>query len=69
MRALEQMDEVQKTSVFGTAVHAVLKPGRGNDGLIRARLEGEGLDVKGIGQVPPSLEDVFLDLVERAGAA
>ena len=27
-----------------------------------------GLDVKGVGQVPPSLEDVFLDLVERAGA-
>ena len=69
MRALEQMDEVQKTSVFGTAVHAVLKPGRADDGVIRARLEGEGLDVKGVGQVPPSLEDVFLDLVERAGAA
>ena len=69
MRALDQMDEIQKTTVFGTAVHAVLKPGRGDGGLIRARLEREGLDVKEVGQVAPSLEDVFLDLVERAGAA
>ena len=27
MRLLDAMDEVEKTSVFGTAVHAVLKPG------------------------------------------
>jgi ABC-2 type transport system ATP-binding protein len=69
MRVLEQMDEVQKTSVFGTAVHAVLKPGRGDSALVQARLAREGLDVKAVTQVAPSLEDVFLDLVERAGAA
>src|ERR1700730_18037929 len=28
MKALDQMEEVQKTTVFGAAVHAVLKPGQ-----------------------------------------
>jgi drug efflux transport system ATP-binding protein len=66
MRALEQMDDVEKTTIFGTAVHAVLKPGRGDIGALRARLERLGLNVTAIDRVMPSLEDVFLDVVEKA---
>jgi len=69
MRALDRMDEIEKTTVFGTAVHAVLKLGRGDGGTVRARLEQAGLDIRAVGRVAPSIEDVFLDLVERAGAA
>ena len=68
MRALDRMDEIQKTTVFGTAVHAVLTPGRGDGGVIRDRLTAAGLDIRALGQVQPSLEDVFLDVVETAGA-
>jgi hypothetical protein len=32
-------------------------------------LRAEGIEVTSIGAVAPSLEDVFLDVVERAGAA
>jgi ABC-2 type transport system ATP-binding protein len=66
MRALDQMDDVQKTTIFGTAVHAVLKPGRGDTGPMGERLRAAGLDILSIDQVTPSLEDVFLDVVERA---
>jgi ABC-2 type transport system ATP-binding protein len=69
MRTLDAMDEIQKTTVFGTAVHAVLKPGRGNGGDLAGRLRQQGLDVGAVELVPPSLEDVFLDVVEHAGAA
>jgi ABC-2 type transport system ATP-binding protein len=65
MRALDSMDEVQNTTVFGTAVHAVLKPGRADVDALRDRLESQGLEIGSIDRVMPSLEDVFLDVVER----
>jgi ABC-2 type transport system ATP-binding protein len=69
MRALEAMPEVEKTSLFGTAVHAVLTTTAIAPSALEARLEAEGLAVTDIAEVPPSLEDVFLDVVEKAGSA
>jgi ABC-2 type transport system ATP-binding protein len=66
MRVLDRMDEVEKTTVFGTAVHAVLKPGSGDVAMLRERLEQQGLTILSIDRVMPSLEDVFLDVIERA---
>jgi ABC-2 type transport system ATP-binding protein len=68
MRLLDEMPEVETTSVFGTAVHAVLKadPAASADALKR-RLTAAGVSVTGIGPVQPSLEDVFLEVAERAG--
>ena len=68
MRTLDGMDDIEKTTVFGTAVHAVLKPGVRSSGDLAGRLRQSGLDVGAVEQVPPSLEDVFLDVVEHAGA-
>jgi ABC-2 type transport system ATP-binding protein len=66
MRALEQMDQVEKTTIFGTAVHAVFRPGQADITMLRDRLVRLGLDVSAIDLVTPSLEDVFLDVVEKA---
>jgi ABC-2 type transport system ATP-binding protein len=67
MRLLDGMPEVEKTSVFGTAVHAVLKVNEdGAAATLRGRLESAGVAVNGMAAVRPSLEDVFLDVVERA---
>ena len=67
MTALEQLPDVEKTSIFGTTVHAVLRHrGVGAD-QIQAALAAAGVDVSAVGYVTPSLEDVFLDVVERAG--
>ncbi len=68
MRALDGLPEVEKTSLFGTAVHAVLRSGEFKPAALRASLEGLGVDVETIEEVPPSLEDVFLDVVDKAGA-
>jgi uncharacterized protein (DUF302 family) len=63
MRRLDQMPEVEKTSVFGTAVHAVLKPGYTEAaGRVKERLEAAGISVAGVAPVQPSLEDVFLEV-------
>jgi ABC-2 type transport system ATP-binding protein len=66
MRLLDRLPEVEKTSVFGTSVHAVL----GRDGpvdleALADRLRRAGVEVTSIGPVQPSLEDVFLEVVER----
>jgi ABC-2 type transport system ATP-binding protein len=68
MRLLDTLPSVEKTSVFGTAVHAVLKRGAGADTRpIANSLEHAGIHVEGISPVQPSLEDVFLEVVEQAG--
>ncbi len=69
MRVLDAMAEVEKTSLFGTAVHAVLR----NDGVppasIADRLRQSGIAVESIETVAPSLEDVFLDVIDRAAGS
>jgi len=60
------MKEVEKTTIFGTAVHAVLRPGQADIDMLRDRLGRLGLDVSAIDRVMPSLEDVFLDVAEKA---
>jgi len=69
MRALDAMPEVEKTSLFGTAVHAVLRGAGTAAGELTRRLQAAAIPVDGIDEVPPSLEDVFLDVVERAERA
>lgn len=67
MQALDGMPDVEKTSIFGTAVHAILHADRGmTPGTIRRRLASAGVPVIEVTPVQPSLEDVFLDVVERA---
>jgi ABC-2 type transport system ATP-binding protein len=69
MRQLDAMADVEKTSLFGTTVHAVLRSARTRPDEIRARLEGAGVHVLGVAPVAPSLEDVFLDVIDRASGS
>jgi ABC-2 type transport system ATP-binding protein len=66
MRMLDTMPEVEKTSLFGTAVHVVLRTDRAQADALVARLRAQGIAVLSVEPVSPSLEDVFLDVVERA---
>jgi drug efflux transport system ATP-binding protein len=68
MRALDDMPEVEKTSIFGTAVHAVLRSSDVTPETIAARLNAAGIPPVSCTRVEPSLEDVFLDVAERTAA-
>jgi ABC-2 type transport system ATP-binding protein len=65
MRALDEVEQVEKTSLFGTAVHAILRK-TGDLEPVRRRLREASIDVASIEPVQPSLEDVFLEVVDRA---
>ena len=72
MHRLDEIPEIEKTSIFGTSVHAILRTRDISPAMIAARLRDAGIEAE-IKVVEPSLEDVFLDVVERsveqAGAA
>ena len=68
MRALDAMPEVEKTSLFGTAVHAVLRSAALDTATIRAAsARRRPAASQSLEPVTPSLEDVFLDVVETGG--
>ena len=66
MRALDGIPEIEKTTIFGTAVHAVLSTPDVDLQALTQRLNAGGLAISAIDRVMPSLEDVFLDVVEHA---
>jgi hypothetical protein len=68
MALLDQHPLVEKTSLFGTAVHAVLRSRDVDAATLAAELTSHGIAVQSLGLVAPSLEDVFLDVVDRVGA-
>jgi len=56
---------VEKTSLFGTSVHAVLRSRDTSAADLEAALRSAGRPVESLTPVVPSLEDVFLDVVDR----
>jgi ABC-2 type transport system ATP-binding protein len=67
MRLLDARPEVQKTSLFGTAVHVVLKTRASGGTDVGAWMRAAALPFERVDVVEPSLEDVFLEVVEAAG--
>ena len=67
MQVLDALPAVEKTSLFGTSVHAVLRNASTPAETIERALRDAGIEVQSVGAVSPSLEDVFLDVVERTG--
>ena len=65
MSWLDTSPEVEKTTLFGTAVHAVLRSPAVRIESLRDGLQAAGLAVTTMAPVVPSLEDVFLDVVDR----
>lgn len=68
MTVLDKTPFVEKTSLFGTAVHAVLRPKSGSADEVKSTLAAQQISVSSIEPVIPSLEDVFLDVVDRLEA-
>ena len=66
MRALDGLPDVEKTSIFGTSVHAVFRTAGTDPADLGSRLRENGVSDASVAFVEPSLEDVFLDLAERS---
>ena len=64
--ALRHRPEVRRAALFGDSVHVTLVRGTGW-ATVGAALAAQGLAVRGVEPVNPSLEDVFLDVMAEAG--
>jgi ABC-2 type transport system ATP-binding protein len=63
MRALEGMDGVREVAVFGGGLHVTVDNREAIPG-IRQKLESQGIEVKRLEQIEPSMEDVFVAMIE-----
>jgi ABC-2 type transport system ATP-binding protein len=65
--ALERLGRepaVREVTLFGTAVHASVTDAEATAPAVRAALEAAGIRVEQLGRITPSLEDVFVSLIE-----
>lgn len=62
--ALDTVPGVKKASLFGNGVHVVVKQAQAAVPLLVSRLEACGIRVVRAERISPSLEDVFVSLIE-----
>ena len=68
LEVIERSPEVARAGLYGRAIHAVMR-NEGGEPAVRSLLAREGITVHGMRRIEPSLEDVFVALVERSGGA
>ena len=64
---LDGLDEVEDATMVGRAVHVVVANETAAREGILAALEGEGVELREVRRVRPTLEDVFVSLVRKSG--
>ena len=72
MRALEGAPGMSDVAVFGGGLHVTVDDVAQAEAAIRERLAANGIELRRIGEIAPSMEDVFVALIEaeeRKGAA
>ena len=66
---LADSEEVLTAGLVGRTVHAAVRGAEEGERRVRRLLEEEGIEIREIREVTPSLEDVFVSLVAAAGGA
>jgi ABC-2 type transport system ATP-binding protein len=64
MRALERVEGVLDVAVFGSGLHVTVDEIDATSARIREALGAKGIDIRSLGQIDPSMEDVFVALIE-----
>jgi len=64
MEIIRPMNQVKEVALFGDAIHVVLAQGESLD-AVRDNVVSRGFKIDRIGAIVPSLEDVFVSLIEE----
>jgi ABC-2 type transport system ATP-binding protein len=64
MRALEGLAGVHDVAVFGGGLHVTVDEIEATSARVRERLAAKGIEVRKLEQIEPSMEDVFVALIE-----
>jgi ABC-2 type transport system ATP-binding protein len=69
VEALQGAPEVLQAGLFGRAVHVMVRDLESAAVALPARLAAQGVRLRSMEPIPPSLEDVFVALITEAGGA
>lgn len=64
MRALEGVPGIDEVAVFGAGLHVTVTDVAEAGGRIRETLGSRGIQVRRLDPIPPSMEDLFVSLIE-----
>jgi ABC-2 type transport system ATP-binding protein len=64
MRALESVSGVVEVAVFGGGLHVTVDDVEATSARVRGALAAKGIEVKRLERIEPSMEDVFVALIE-----
>jgi ABC-2 type transport system ATP-binding protein len=62
---ISALPQVREAALFGAGLHAVVEDVSGAMKAIRSELQGRGVEIQRMEQVLPSMEDVFVSLIEE----
>lgn len=65
MKALEPLEEVHDVAVFGAGLHVTVRDPRRAEAQVREALGRRGIGITRLEAIPPSMEDVFVALIEE----
>ncbi len=66
LEILEEQSYVQETSIFGNKIHISVNENSDHESEIKTVLtDKNGIQIKSIGKIVPTLEDVFIHLLEK----
>ena len=64
MEKIEKLDTVKEAALFGNSIHAVAPDAAKAIDAIKALISGAGVKEFSVLRIEPSLEDVFVSLIE-----
>lgn len=64
MGEIEKLDSVKEVALFGNGLHVVTDDAQAATNSIRSHLAARGYEVQRVEEIVPSLEDVFVSLIE-----
>jgi ABC-2 type transport system ATP-binding protein len=64
MRAIERQEGIIEVAVFGSGLHVVVDDVEAASERIRGALAAQNIEIRRLEQIQPSLEDVFVALIE-----
>jgi ABC-2 type transport system ATP-binding protein len=65
MKALEGMDGILDVAVFGGGLHVMVDDPEAASSRIRDALSGQGIEIRHLEAIEPSMEDVFVAMIEQ----
>ena len=69
MGEIEKVPGVKEVALFGKGLHVVAEDGEATAEAVRALLKERGYEIERVEKIVPSLEDVFVSLIEARDRA